>query len=140
MINLLMPLFFIVFGCFIICTALEMNTEEGTFPLMIGGVTLIVALFQFVKDIQAKKSRSNFISCNLLKVIEVIFSLMLYIFFLNKVGYVIDTVVLASYIMLTLGYKKYRLIFLSATIIVGAAFTIFKLFLRVPLPMLFIVS
>lgn len=134
MISLLMPLFFIIAGGFIIYTALEMAPEEGTFPLMIGVLTLSVAIVQFVLDVREKNPRNNFAGCNFPKVLEVSVSLILYIFLLHRVGYVIDTVLLAVYIMLTLGYKKYSVIFFSASFIVGAAFVIFKLFLRVPLP------
>ena len=52
-------------------------------------------------------------------------------------AYVIDTTVLAIYTMVTLGYRRWGVVFISAVSITAVVFFVFKVLLNVPLPMLF---
>jgi putative tricarboxylic transport membrane protein len=136
-INLIMPVFFVIFSIWIIVTAYQMGSEEGTFPLMVGGFQLIVALFQLYFDLTKSEHVNKFKNSNVWKVIEAVAVMSLYVFMLKKIGYVIDTTVLAIYTMVTLGYRRWGVVFISAVSITAVVFFVFKVLLNVPLPMLF---
>ena len=135
-ITLLLPTFFVLFSSWIIVTANTMDYEERAFPLLIGTFQLAVSLCQFFVDIRGKVSDS-FTNSNVSKVIEAGIVMFLYVAVLRKIGYLLDTVLLAFYISVTLGHKKWHITLLSAVVITLATFFIFKICLRVPLPMIF---
>ena len=132
-----MPVFFVIFSIWIIVTAYQMGSAEGTFPLMVGGFQLIVALFQLYFDLTKSEHVNKFKNSNVWKVIEAVAVMSLYVFMLKKIGYVIDTTVLAIYTMVTLGYRRWGVVFISAVSITAVVFFVFKVLLNVPLPMLF---
>lgn len=136
-INLIMPVFFVIFSIWIIVTAYQMGSEEGMFPLMVGSFQLIVALFQLYFDLTKSEHANKFKNSNVWKVIEAVAVMSLYVFMLKKIGYVIDTTVLAIYTMVTLGYRRWGVVLISAVSITAAVFFVFKVLLNVPLPMLF---
>ncbi|MDR3280285.1 MAG: tripartite tricarboxylate transporter TctB family protein [Synergistaceae bacterium] len=134
LINLTMPVFFALFGLWILFTSRNMGKLEGTFPRMVGVLTFIVALFQLYFDVRLEDHKDKFRGCNLRKVIEALVAMSLYVFMLNKIGYLLDTALIAFYIMHSLGYRKYGLAVPIAVAFSLGAFFVFKILLGVPLP------
>ena len=79
-----MPVFFVIFSIWIIVTAYQMGSEEGTFPLMVGGFQLIVALFQLYFDLTKSEHVNKFKNSNVWKVIEAVAVMSLYVFLLRS--------------------------------------------------------
>jgi hypothetical protein len=138
LINLAMPFFFTIFGLWIFVTSLEMGKIEGTFPRLIGIFVFVVALFQFYFDFANKGNKDRFRESNLLKVAEGIAVISLYVYLLRKIGYIIDTSLVSSYVMTTLGYRKFHISLPVAVFFSLGAFFIFKVLLGVPLPMIWL--
>lgn len=133
-INLTMPVFFILFSIWVILTSMSMGRMEGTFPRMVGAFTLIVALFQLHFDVKKTDHKDKFTGCNVPKVLEAITVLAIYVYTLNKIGYIIGTALLAFYVMRSLGYRKYRVSITMSLVFSLGAFFIFRVLLGVPLP------
>ena len=64
--------------------------------------------------------------------------ILLYTILLPRIGYIIPTLLLCACIMLLLNYRKLPVIGLCACIAVAVIFVLFKIILKVPLPMLFL--
>lgn len=137
LINLTMPIFFVLFALWILTTGIHMGKSEGTFPLMVGSFMLIIALFQLGFDLNRSNHKDKFQGSNIPKVIEAVAMLFIYVFMLDRIGYVIDTSLLAFYVMYSLGYRKYSIAIPLAIAFALAAFVIFKVLLGVTLPMIF---
>lgn len=137
LVNLSVSVFFILFSIWIIKTGWEMGAEEGTFPLMVGVFQLIVALFQLYFDLQGNNHVNKFEESNVWKVIEATAVMLCYVYLLKKIGYIIDTTLLSIYLMLTLGYRRIKIIIPASIGFTLVVFVVFKVCLRVPLPMVF---
>ncbi len=137
LINLTMPAFFIVFFALVVYATTSMAPTEAVFPRMVGVFSLVVSCFQFYFDIKKKDHKDKFQGCNVLKVLEATAVLFLYIFLMKKIGYVIDTILLSFYTMFALGYRKIKVAVPVAVILTLIIFFIFKVLLRVSLPMAF---
>jgi hypothetical protein len=138
LINLSMPFFFLAFGAWIFLTSLSMGKTEGTFPRLVGIFTFIVALFQFYFDLMNRENKDKFKGSNLLKVAEAVAVISLYVFLLGKIGYIIDTALVAFYVMTSLGYRCFRISVPVAVCFSLSAFFLFKVLLGVPLPMIWL--
>ncbi|MFA6505723.1 MAG: tripartite tricarboxylate transporter TctB family protein [Treponemataceae bacterium] len=134
LVDLSMPVFFIGLSIWLLIESASLNGEEGMFPTLIGGFMLIVAVFILFTTLKQKNSKVNFKNINKRKVVEVIVALILYVALFKLVGYIIDTFLLCSYVIITLGYKRYKLAALYAAGTTIVVFAIFKLLLGVPLP------
>ena len=135
MIALIMPVFFTIFGIWVIMTGTQMGVNLGQFPRLIGYFTLAVALFHLVDVLRRKDfEESSFHNSNLLKVLELLAVLAIYIYMFKKAGYFICTSLLMFYVILAQGYNKYLLAAVSSVGFTAVVFVIFKLLLKVPLP------
>ena len=132
LIDLTVPSFFLFFSIWIIATAGAMGEEEKTFPLMIGCFQLTVALCQLWKDLLKTDHSERFSNSNTFKVIEALVVMALYVFLIEKIGYFLDTVLIVTYIALTLGYRHWKSVFLISFSITAATFIVFKVLLKVP--------
>lgn len=137
LINLTMPAFFAVFFIWVILSTMHMEASEAVFPRMIGVFSLVVSAFQLYFDLKKTDHKDNFQNSNVVKVLEAAAVLFIYILLMNRIGYVIDTVLLAFYTMYALGYRKLKVAVPFSILLTLIIFLIFKLLLRVPLPMLF---
>ena len=64
--------------------------------------------------------------------------ILVYTILLPRIGYIIPTLLLCACIMLLLNYRKLPVIGLCSCIAVAVIFVLFKIILKVPLPMLFL--
>lgn len=134
LVDLTMPFFFIGLSIWLLFESALLPGDEGAFPTLIGGFMLIVALFILYTTLKQKASKVNFKNINKRKVLEVLIALVLYVALFRVVGYLIDTFLICVFVILTLGYKKYKLAALCAAGTTAVVFVVFKLVLGVPLP------
>jgi signal transduction histidine kinase len=138
--ELCVPAFFLLLAGWILYNCSKMGGEEATFPRMVGVFILIVAAYEFFFDLKRKDIKPVFQNSNLLKVIETVLILFAYIFLLNHIGYIVDTIILSALIMYLLGYRNHKMMAVISIALTMVVFLMFKVLLRVPLPMLFFKS
>ena len=108
--ELFLPILFLIMSIYVFIVSKTLGTE-GVFPKMVASVLFISSVWICFDTIKNNKTYLNFEDVNILEVFKTILVLMIYIFLFNKIGYVIDTLALCSYIMISLGYKKYFKVF-----------------------------
>ncbi len=131
---LAMPVFFLLLGIYIIVSSNAMSTSEGTFPSMVGWLTVLVSVVQLYNDIRRKDCKNVFANSNMLKVVEAAAILFAYVLLLEKIGYIVDTILLAAVTMWFLNYKNVKAILISSIGFTLIVYGIFKILLKVPLP------
>lgn len=136
-IELAMPIVFILISIYVIVTARGMG-EEGVFPIMSAGLLLLCAVYLLAEILIKKKQVVKLEGVNLTMVGVTILTLIVYVLLLKKIGYIIDTLLLCAFIMRSLGYKKYGIIAICSVVTILAVFVIFKVLLAVPLPLIFL--
>lgn len=137
MIELAMPVVFILCAVYVIVKARSMGSE-GVFPTMSAGVLLICAVYLLVEVITKKQSVVKLDGVNLTMVGVTILALIIYVVLLKKIGYIIDTFLLCAFMMRALGYKRLGVIGICSVLAVAAVFFVFKILLSVPLPLIFL--
>lgn len=137
LIELAMPVVFILAAIYIILKAISMK-GEGVFPIMSAGVLLICAVYLFFEVLVKKEVIVKLEGVNLVMVGITLLALVVYVVLLKKIGYIIDTFLLCVFIIRSLGYKKTGITVLCAVLAVAATFVVFKVVLSVPLPMIFL--
>jgi hypothetical protein len=137
MIELAMPVVFILVAIYVIVKATSMGSE-GVFPIMAAGVLLLCSIYLFVETLIKKEVVVKLEGVNLPMVGLTLLALIIYVLLLKRIGYIIDTFILCVFIIRSLGYKKLGVTVLCAALAVAATFIIFKVLLSVPLPMVFL--
>lgn len=131
---LAMPVFFLLLGIFIVVTSNKMDASEGTFPTMVGWLTVLVSVVQLYNDIRKKECKNVFENSCILKVVVATVILFAYVLLLKKIGYIVDTILLAAVTMWFLNYRNVKAILLSSVGFTLIVYAIFKVLLKVPLP------
>lgn len=134
LIALIMPVFFTAFSIWVLVTGTRMGENLGAFPRLVGVFTLVVAIFHLVDVLRRKEFDNNFEDSNLLKVLELLAVLGIYVALLKHVGYFICTSLLMFYVTVAQGYKKYLTAAVASVGFTLAVFFVFKVLLNVPLP------
>lgn len=93
MIELAMPIVFMLMAVYIIVTAIPMESE-GVFPIMSAGVLLLCAVYLFVEILIKHQQVVKLEGVNLKMVGITLLALVIYVFLLKKIGYIIDTFIL----------------------------------------------
>lgn len=137
LIELAMPVVFILAAIYIIVTAIPME-GEGIFPIMSAGVLLICAVYLLFETLVKKEVIVKLEGVNLAMVGMTLLALVVYVVLLKKIGYIIDTFLLCVFMIRSLGYKKIGITVMCAALAVAATFFVFKVLLSVPLPMIFL--
>ncbi len=105
MIELAMPIVFMLVAVYVIVKAIPMESE-GVFPIMSAGVLLLCAVYLFVEILIKHQQVVKLEGVNLKMVGVTLLALAVYVFLLKKIGYIIDTFALCFFIIRSLGYKK----------------------------------
>ena len=134
-IELSMPIFFILVACGVISMAGPMGSE-GIFPTMVAGVMMLSAIYIGAEIIIKKQQVVQIEGLHLGKVALAFLILIIYILALPEIGYIISTFLLCAFIIRALGYKNLVWTVIYSLIAVVAVFCIFKVLLNVPLPMI----
>ncbi len=137
LIELAMPVVFILAAIYIIVKAIPME-GEGVFPIMSAGVLLICAVYLLFETLVKKEVIVKLEGVNLVMVGVTLLALIVYVILIKKIGYVIDTFLLCVFMIRSLGYKKIGVTVMCAVLAVAATFFVFKVLLSVPLPMIFL--
>ena len=137
LIELAMPVVFILAAIYIIVKAIPME-GEGVFPIMSAGVLLICAVYLLFETLVKKAVIVKLEGVNLVMVGVTLLALIVYVILIKKIGYVIDTFLLCVLMIRSLGYKTIGVTVMCAVLAVAATFFVFKVLLSVPLPMIFL--
>lgn len=111
--------------------------SAGTFPTMCAVLMLIGVLVTVVQTVAQKEKSVSFSGLEYRRALLLPVFLLLYALVLPYIGYLITTFVLCVIITRMLGYRNYVFLLLSAGLGTGTVFVLFKIILKVPLPMLF---
>ncbi|MFR1039211.1 MAG: tripartite tricarboxylate transporter TctB family protein [Clostridium sp.] len=107
MIELAMPIVFMLMAVYIIVTAIPMESE-GVFPIMSAGVLLLCAVYLFVEILIKHQQVVKLEGVNLKMVGITLLALVIYVFLLKKIGYIIDTFILCFFCDPFSGLQKDR--------------------------------
>lgn len=110
----------------------------GVFPRMIAILMLIGVAVTIVEMLIRKKKVVNFEGKKIYKALLLVAMLVVYALIIPKVGYIIPSLVACAAIMLILNYRNPVIITVSSVLAVAVIFILFKLVLKVPLPMLWL--
>ena len=121
---------------------LSMGTEHGS--LFGDALALIGAAFIAGHWLTGRAARRNLPALGFMTFVYgvtalfLLLMILLYTILLPRIGYIIPTLLLCACIMLLLNYRKLPVIGLCSCIAVVVIFVLFKIILKVPLPMLFL--
>lgn len=136
-IELVMPAVMAVIAVIIILTSYDMGSE-GVFPRLIAYLLLIGVAVTVGETVVKKQKTVDFKNLRVWRVAVLLAVTVVYILLLNRIGYFVDTFLLAVITMLLLGYRSWWKMGLSSLAAVTFVFIIFKVILKVPLPLLFL--
>ena len=132
------PVAFLLFGIWIRIDTMSMTARDAQFPNLVAYATILFAIVDFVSVLRKKEQKSVFGDANLLKVLECLIAMCIYVFLLKEIGFILDTLLLTSYTMFALGYRNWKLLPVASVVITAAVFGVFYGLLNVPLPTLFL--
>lgn len=113
--------------------ATKVGNNAQMFPRIILGTMFVLALFITIKSLITKNDLVlEFDLKKEGKILLYIISLVLYVFLIDKVGYLIATFVISG---ITLAiYRAKRIVYVSMAVFIVVVYFLFKLALNVPLP------
>lgn len=132
----ILPVIMVLLSFFIIIESRQYG-DEGVFPTMIGVLLLFSSIVVIVNTLRSKESHIKKINSNIIKPIIVLVALIIYALLIERVGYIVITLLLAIFITYILGYKNIIRNILVSTCGTLSIYFIFKILLQVPLPSLF---
>lgn len=136
-IELLMPAFMIIIAIWVIVSSYDMGSE-GVFPRLIAYL-LLIGVAVTVGEILIKKQKAvHFENLHIARVVILLVIAFVYIVLMDLIGYCLDTFLLCAVTMLLLGYRNWWKIGFSSLATVVLVFILFKIILKVPLPLLFL--
>ncbi len=138
LIALIMPVFFLVFSVWVYVSGRALGENLGKFPRLIAIFTFCVAVFHLVDVLRRNDHEDKFADSNLLKVLELLAVLAIYVVLFKRLGYIICTSLLMFYVTVAQGYKKYITTAIVSVVFTLIVFFVFKVLLKVPLPTLFL--
>lgn len=136
-VELSFPVFLALLGIFIVVVSFNYGSE-GIFPRMVGGGLTLSSLGLIIKIIKNKAYVTNFEGKNIKNVASIVLALLAYIFLFNSIGYIISTFILAAFVIYQLGYRNIVVNLIVSAAATGVVFVIFKILLKVSLPVLFL--
>ena len=137
-ISLACPLIFLIFGIWILFSAMQMSKRDGTFPKIVAGLIIIISVIDFISEMRKEEHKDRFANTNILKVIICTVVMFVYVVLIKKIGFFIDTLILTAFTMWILDYKNYKILPVAAFVITTVVFVAFKYLHKVPLPTLFL--
>lgn len=136
-VELAMPAVMAVIAVIVILTSYDMGSE-GVFPRLIAWLLLIGVAVTVGETLVKKQKTVDFKNLRVGRVFVLLAVTVAYILLLNRIGYFLDTFLLAVITMRLLGYRSWWKMGLSSLATVMVVFIIFKVILKVPLPLLFL--
>lgn len=124
-----------VIGVYVFLEGRTFRGNDKYFPMIVGALVTLVSIWIFLEDIKRTDACIHLAKINLLAVGIAISALVLYLFLFRTLGYPISTFLLGVSIILGLRYESLRGTLLWPALMVGVIFVVFKIFLKVPLPL-----
>lgn len=138
MIALTSPLVFLVFGAWIRVSTLSMTKRDSVFPNLVAYLVIAISIIDFISVYRKSEHRNRFQGINAPKLFQSLAAMFLYVILLQKIGFVLDTLLLSAFTMWVLDYRNYKRLPLISVLITAAVFIIFYYLLKVPLPTLWL--
>lgn len=139
LLELSMPAVMAALGIYVLKAADSIKPKSaGTFPRMCAIFLLIGVAVTVIQIIVSKKKTVHFENLQWWKALLLLAMVLAYTLLLPAVGYLIPTIVLCASIMVLLRYRNWKVICIVSVIAVAVIFVLFKVVLKVPLPMLFL--
>jgi asparagine N-glycosylation enzyme membrane subunit Stt3 len=118
--------------------SLKIPKVPSEFPKLISLLLTLLAVILMLTAFKRREEKTKETVYNFYPVICVILCLIVYILVLRWIGYIVSSIVLIFSVILILGYKKKKRVFIISLASVTVIYLIFKIILGVPLPMGFI--
>lgn len=139
LLELSMPAAMAALGIYVLNASQKIKPKSaGVFPRLCAWVMLIGVVITVIQIIISKKKTTHFEGKKWWKALLLLAMIGLYIFLLPKIGYLIPTIALCASVMVLLQYRNWTVVSLVSVIAVAVIFVLFKIILKVPLPMLFL--
>lgn len=129
---------FMVIGLFAFLVGRTYRGNDKYFPMIVGVLTLLAAIWIFIEDIKSKESCFNLSKVNLLAVGVACIAMLIYYFLFQSVGYIISTFFLGVAVLAGMRFKNKLGTILYPALIVIILFVVFKVLLKIPLPTIFL--
>lgn len=137
--ELSMPAVMAALGIYVLKASYSIKPKSaGTFPRMCAILLLIGVAVTVLQIIISKKKTVHFENLRWWKAFLLLGMIVVYVILLLRIGYLIPTIALCAGIMVLLRYRNWVVIGAVSVIAVGIVFVLFKIILKVPLPMLFL--
>ena len=109
--------------------------KTGFMPQLVGYCAIVVSAYLFVRSLTGKGDAKNVkLNCDFKRLSLLILSMAVYIFVFESMGYLVSTVLLL-FVVMKIGRVEGWKIPVAVSLITAAFFyTVFKIFLSVPLP------
>lgn len=144
MANLLFSIIMIGLSVYMFIYSMSLGKESALFPTMISVPLFVFSVTLLIFILKGKDTSSNKESTDPIKVFKffyMIITMTLYSICINFIGFYISTVLLFTATALILAVepwnnsiKDYAVLIVTAIIVVGVVYSLFKLLLGVPLP------
>jgi len=134
-----MPLVMAALAGFVLIQSESIRPDSAAiFPRMCAILMLIGVAITVIQILVKKEKTVNLEGRRVDKALLLLLMLVVYVILLPRIGYIIPTILLCACVMLALNYRKLTTIALCSCAAVAIMFVVFKIILKVPLPMLFL--
>ncbi|MCI9106402.1 MAG: tripartite tricarboxylate transporter TctB family protein [Lachnospiraceae bacterium] len=127
-----------IIGAAVLIIGKDFRGNDKYFPIIIGAGMVITAIWMAWEDRKQDKACIDLTKINFAAVGITIVALAAYMALFRLIGYVLSTILLGSSIILGLRYNNVKGAILWPTLMVLVVFVIFRILLKVPLPVLFL--
>lgn len=127
-----------IIGAAVLIIGKDFRGNDKYFPIIIGAGMVITAIWMAWEDRKQDKACIDLTKINFAAVGITIVALAAYMALFRLIGYVLSTILLGSSIILGLRYNNVKGAILWPTLMVLVVFAIFRILLKVPLPVLFL--
>lgn len=127
-----------IIGAAVLIIGKDFRGNDKYFPSIIGAGMVITAIWMAWEDRKQDKACIDLTKINFAAVGITIVALAAYMALFRLIGYVLSTILLGSSIILGLRYNNVKGAILWPTLMVLVVFVIFRILLKVPLPVLFL--
>ncbi|MCI9283987.1 MAG: tripartite tricarboxylate transporter TctB family protein [Lachnospiraceae bacterium] len=127
-----------IIGAAVLIIGKDFRGNDKYFPSIIGAGMVITAIWMAWEDRKQDKACIDLTKINFAAVGITIVALAAYMALFRLIGYVLSTILLGISIILGLRYNNVKGAILWPTLMVLVVFVIFRILLKVPLPVLFL--
>ena len=127
-----------IIGAAVLIIGKDFRGNDKYFPSIIGAGMVITAIWMAWEDRKQDKACIDLTKINFAAVVITIVALAAYMALFRLIGYVLSTILLGISIILGLRYNSVKGAILWPTLMVLVVFVIFRILLKVPLPVLFL--